>query len=240
MNHTITPFEETFILYDPNDPLSLISALLALTPILILQTYLSWLIITRDIESILVTAGQLSNEIFNKILKRVIKQQRPLVPVTIDLQMDIINMDLNIINDNNLDKLLYSLGPGFGMPSAHSQFLGFTLAFFTAQIWFNGIGQSKFYKSFYQIGLIVLNLAVCGSRIYLYYHDWWQVCIGNLIGIFCGLSFYLINCFLHESGLVQYILWKLPNWLQLNNVWYDKNCNLTNTFNNYNRKTLSN
>lgn len=233
MNHTIIPFDETFILYDPTDPLSLISALLALTPILVLQTYLSWLIITRDIESILVTLGQLTNELINKILKRLIKQQRPLVPVNINLNMDIINMDVSIVTDDNLNKLVYSLGPGFGMPSAHSQFLGFTLSFFTCQIWFNGVGQSKSHKFLYQLTFLVLNFAVCASRIYLLYHDWYQVIVGNLIGVAIGLLFYVFNNFLHACGFVDYILRKVPSFIQLNNMWSDRNHNLTQTYRKY-------
>lgn len=63
---------------NPDDPLSLLSAWLALLPQALMVVYASTVFVTREMEGLLMFAGQLACEAINWILKRAIKEHRPL------------------------------------------------------------------------------------------------------------------------------------------------------------------
>jgi dolichyldiphosphatase len=67
----------THVYYNPDDPLSLVSAYLALIPQALMVIYVTLIYARREIEVVLMFAGQLLCELANWILKRLIKEDRP-------------------------------------------------------------------------------------------------------------------------------------------------------------------
>ncbi|CCF58982.1 hypothetical protein KAFR_0F03860 [Kazachstania africana CBS 2517] len=193
MNLTIgedlIPFDDTFILYNPHDIISVLSVYLSLSPILILMFYLSWLIITREIESVIVACGQLSNEVLNKILKKLIKENRPYGITSLHY-----NSTIN-----------FNMGPGYGMPSAHSQFVGFFTVYFLLRIKY----KWKFVPVdhiLYSTLIATLGALVCFSRIYLCYHNLKQVVVGYSIGLLNGSLYYIFVDLVRSVGTIDYLL----------------------------------
>jgi len=62
---------------NPHDPLSLVSAWLALLPQALMVVYATTLFCTREVECALMLAGQLGCEAANFALKRAIREERP-------------------------------------------------------------------------------------------------------------------------------------------------------------------
>jgi dolichyldiphosphatase len=87
----------THVHYDPTSKLSHACAYLALVPQALCITYASLIWSTREIEILLMFAGQMGCEALNWVLKRYIREDRP-------TQM---------------------MGKGYGMPSSHAQFVAF-------------------------------------------------------------------------------------------------------------------
>ncbi|CAI4494140.1 CIC_collapsed_G0020790.mRNA.1.CDS.1 [Saccharomyces cerevisiae] len=136
-NPNVIPFDDTYILYDSHDFLSFLSAYFSLMPILVLAFYLSWFIITRELEACIVAFGQLMNEIFNNVIKNIIKQPRP------------VSFGASFQND--------TIRSGYGMPSAHSQFMGFCFTYNSLKIYF--LEESKLLRKmhfFWCIGFIIV------------------------------------------------------------------------------------
>lgn len=67
----------THVFYNPNDPLSLLSAYLALIPQGLMVIYVTLIYSRREIEVLLMFVGQLLCEGANWRLKRLIKEDRP-------------------------------------------------------------------------------------------------------------------------------------------------------------------
>jgi len=67
----------THVHYDPADPISHACAYLALVPQALVITYVALIWSTREVEILLMFAGQMGCEAFNWLLKRTIKEQRP-------------------------------------------------------------------------------------------------------------------------------------------------------------------
>jgi len=67
----------THVHYDPADPVSHACAYLALVPQALVITYVALIWSTREVEILLMFAGQMGCEAFNWLLKRTIKEQRP-------------------------------------------------------------------------------------------------------------------------------------------------------------------
>lgn len=97
----------THVQYDAQDPLAKLLALVTLSPIFLLCSYVTIILYRRELTFLNALVGQLGCEGVNWGLKRLIRQPRP--------------------HSN--------LGKGYGMPSSHSQFLGFFCAFFLAHFW---------------------------------------------------------------------------------------------------------
>jgi len=62
---------------DPHDPISLLSAWLALLPQALMIVYATALFCTREVECALMLAGQLACEAANFVLKWFIREERP-------------------------------------------------------------------------------------------------------------------------------------------------------------------
>lgn len=74
---TLASLSLTHVRYDPTDPLSWLSAHLALVPQALTITYVALIYGTREIEILLMFAGQMGCEGLNWILKRYIREERP-------------------------------------------------------------------------------------------------------------------------------------------------------------------
>ncbi|KAK3325512.1 hypothetical protein B0H66DRAFT_127034 [Apodospora peruviana] len=89
----------THVYYNPDDPVSLLCAWLALVPQALCVVYVTLIWSTREAEVALMFAGQLGCEAVNFALKRLIKEERP--------------------------ARIHRTGKGYGMPSSHAQFAVF-------------------------------------------------------------------------------------------------------------------
>ncbi|KAK5732079.1 hypothetical protein LTR17_010787 [Elasticomyces elasticus] len=67
----------THVHYDPADPISHACAYLALVPQALVITYAALMWSTREVEIILMFAGQMGCEALNWVLKRTIREERP-------------------------------------------------------------------------------------------------------------------------------------------------------------------
>ncbi|KAI5806636.1 phosphatidic acid phosphatase type 2/haloperoxidase [Peziza echinospora] len=160
----------THVYYNPHDPLSLVSAWLALVPqaLVISYTVLSWG--QREIELILMFVGQLGCEAVNWALKRLIKENRP-------TQMH---------------------GKGYGMPSSHSQFVAFFSVYITLWVFFRNRHLSPT-KSLAISSISLLSAAaICASRIYLSYHTPKQVLAGIVAGVVIAVAWFCVTSFLRH------------------------------------------
>ncbi|ODV94610.1 hypothetical protein PACTADRAFT_76238 [Pachysolen tannophilus NRRL Y-2460] len=205
------PFDHTYVLYNPSDPISLISAIFSLLPIEILIFYFSWFLITREIEPVIIAFGQVINDIINNIIKHLIKQERPRPEF---LSVGIFKAN-GTINTGSLNKSLE-----YGMPSAHSQFMGFFCCYFLLKIiyqWPNLNKLNKFYLCFI---FIICSIGVVFSRIYLMYHTIEQTLVGVIFGCFLGSCYFLIVCIARDIGIIRWIV----NWNFLQKFYIKDSC----------------
>ncbi|OGM50187.1 PAP2 domain protein [Aspergillus bombycis] len=174
----------THVHYNPNDPLSFLSAWLALVPQALCVTYVTLIWATREVEVLLMFAGQMGCEALNFVLKRIIQEERP-------KQM---------------------LGKGYGMPSSHAQFVAYFAVYLGLFLTFRHNPthpESSFHiliRIVLAMGLSVGAGAVAISRIYLNYHTPKQVLAGCGAGIGCAFAWFLVTAFLRTHGWLDWIL----------------------------------
>lgn len=82
-------------------------------------------------------------------------------------------------------------GVDWGMPSGHAQIIALTATFWTMYLWKNE-KQSNLRKWIATIFLLAIAIFVGYSRVYLGYHNWFQVAVGYIIGILEGWWFYYL------------------------------------------------
>jgi dolichyldiphosphatase len=143
---------------------------------------------TREVEIMLMFAGQMVSEALNFALKRLIKEERP-------KQMN---------------------GKGYGMPSSHAQFVGFFSVALTLFLLLRHTPPKKTLASHTplhivtRIGLSILALFCAGlvavSRIYLNYHTPKQVFVGWMAGVICAFAWFLSTAILRRIGLLAWTL----------------------------------
>ncbi|KAI5820117.1 PAP2 domain protein [Pyronema omphalodes] len=156
----------THVYYNPNDYLSLLSAWLALLPQAMMVVYATTIFCTRELECFLMFAGQLSCELVNFVLKRVVREERP--------------------------KLLH--GKGYGMPSSHAQFSSYFFLYLTLLLLLRNLGGPRlptWRRYFYVFAALVGSVSVAVSRVYLNYHTQKQVIVGYLAGLGWALIWYI-------------------------------------------------
>ncbi|KAJ9099151.1 hypothetical protein QFC21_004030 [Naganishia friedmannii] len=89
----LVPLDYTHVLYDPSThPVGPVLALLTLSPFFLFSAYTAVIVINRPLSVVNLLVGQLGNEVWNGVLKKSLKGERPWV-----------------------------VGDGWGMPSSHSQ-----------------------------------------------------------------------------------------------------------------------
>ncbi|KAI7833730.1 phosphatidic acid phosphatase type 2/haloperoxidase [Kickxella alabastrina] len=127
----------------------------------------------REVAGILLLLGQLANEAFNLVLKQMVKIDRP--------------------NPH--------LGDGYGMPSSHSQFMGFFVVY-VAMFLETRVTTKAAHKLIVQVGAIALCVPIIFSRVYLGYHTFLQVLVGSAIGLVAGFAWYqFIERAVYPSGI---------------------------------------
>lgn len=189
-NITLVPFDHTYILYTPENPLSLPLAASSLLPILILVFLFSWHLLTREIEPCLFAAGHVCNDIISGVFKNMVKYPRP------------------------LNGQIFKKGGGlvWGMPSSHSQFMAFWLVYTSLMYIVNN--PVRKYRLVEKIGYSLAGLCVVGvvvaSRIVFEYHNWCQVIVGLLLGSVLSSAYYSFVCVLREYGVLDCILMAGP------------------------------
>ncbi|KAJ4287618.1 hypothetical protein N0V90_012321 [Kalmusia sp. IMI 367209] len=176
----------THVHYNPSDRISYLCAWLALVPQGLCVVYATLIWSNREIEIILMFAGQMACEALNWCLKRYIKEERP--------------REMH--------------GKGYGMPSSHAQFVTFfsiTLAFFLLFRHVPHPTETHTPLTFFQrFALSILALisaaAVATSRIYLSYHTPKQVLVGCLAGAIFAVAWFGFTTFLRRAGWIEWIL----------------------------------
>ncbi|KAK0638670.1 phosphatidic acid phosphatase type 2/haloperoxidase [Cercophora newfieldiana] len=216
MADDITPLASlslTHVYYNPSDPLSLLSAYLALLPQALIIVYTTLLLSTREAEVALTFAGQLVCEALNFALKRLIKEERP-------------------------RHILDSATKGYGMPSSHAQFVAFwavTVGLFLLvrhrpgerratrekggiEGWMHG-EWGVLERAAVSGCALGLAGAVAWSRIYLGYHTEKQVVVGWVAGVVIAIVWYVVTTVVREFGLLEWAL-ELPvaRWFRLRDL----------------------
>lgn len=195
LDPVLIPFDDTYILYDPNDVLSYVLVYYSLLPIGILIFYFSWFISSRELEAVIIAGGQVVNEALNNIIKNIIKEPRP-ASIGSSFQKDTIRS-------------------AYGMPSAHSQFMGFFVMYWSLKVvlhW-RGLSNARKLSSILAMGFTTVMVAV--SRIYLGYHTAFQVCVGVALGGFFGSMYYMAVGIVRYMGLIDWVL----GWTFCKRLW---------------------
>lgn len=201
-NPNLIPFDDTYILYDKSDPISFVCAYFSLLPIGILIFEFSWFITTRELESCIMAAGQVANEIFNNIVKDLVKQPRPFM-----------------FGDSFQQDTIRSC---YGMPSAHSQFMGFFATYASLRFLYRWKSLSNRKRVGGCSFVALLAFLVCFSRVYLHYHSLEQVLVGVTLGSALGSTYYVVVSIIREIGLIDWLLaWRLCDYLHVKD-----SCNL--------------
>jgi dolichyldiphosphatase len=178
----------THVYYDPDDPLSLFCAYLALIPQGLCVVYVTLVLFTREVEIGLTFTGQVACEVLSFVLKRLIKEQRP-------PRMH---------------------GNGYGMPSSHAQFMAFwslsVVLFLLVRHRPPAASTAKHPDASYHqpwsfvqrlgVGVAAVALAAltAWSRIYLNYHTPRQVVAGLGAGILFALVWFAAVGVLRATG----------------------------------------
>ncbi|KAK7206033.1 hypothetical protein BZA70DRAFT_294343 [Myxozyma melibiosi] len=168
----------TYVSYDSSDPLAAFFAWISLVPQTIGVLDVAFILSRREAETILVLCGQTACEIANILLKLVLAQERP----------------------------QHGSQFGYGMPSAHAQFMSFYATYITLWMFFRAHQFTPFKRWSRAIGLYILSILVCISRVYLSYHSTEQVLVGYLVGVILACIYFFAVVLIREFGLLDYLL----------------------------------
>ncbi|KPI37934.1 putative dolichyldiphosphatase [Cyphellophora attinorum] len=184
----LTSLSLTHALYDPTDPISHISAYLALTPQFFVCIYVTLIWATREVEVLLMFAGQMACEALNFVAKRLLKGVRP----------------------------TEHIGKGYGMPSSHAQFAAYFCLHLTLflvlrhqtsqQTSTSHRPTSKIERLALSILVSFVAFLVATSRIYLNYHTPLQVWTGFGIGLAFAVLWFGFTTYLRSNGWVDWAL----------------------------------
>lgn len=183
----------THVYYDPDDPISLFCAYLALLPQALCIVYATLILSTREVEVLFMFAGQMGCEALNFLLKRLIKEERP--------------------------RKIH--GKGYGMPSSHAQFVAFwsvSLALFLLlrhkpsadrQTQAHGRPWSLLERMAISVAAGGVAAATAWSRTYLNYHTPRQVIVGSAAGVIIALAWFAVTSLFRHTGFLAWCL-ELP------------------------------
>jgi len=196
----------THVLYDDSSLFSLGLAMITLSPILLMASYAALAVQTRELLIITMWAGQFFGELLNWLIKRAIKQDRP----------------------------IQSIGNGYGFPSSHSQYMAYFTSFLLCHLYYRHRFSSTGYpvldfiwRMLVYVGLLGWAGLVAYSRYYLGYHNAYQILWGLFIGAGLGVSLYLLAEVIPDRyptsalGRAKFMLLDHPiiAWLQIRDGW---------------------
>ncbi|KAJ1891507.1 hypothetical protein LPJ66_006880 [Kickxella alabastrina] len=177
-HYQLKSFGLTHFQYQQGDHVGKALAFSSLIPIFLVVMETTVVLSRREVAGILLLLGQLANEAFNLVLKQMIKIERP--------------------NPH--------LGDGYGMPSSHSQFMGFFVVY-VAMFLETRVTTKAAHKLIVQVGAIALCVPIIFSRVYLGYHTFLQVLGGSAVGLVAGFAWYqFIERVVYPSGIVDMFL----------------------------------
>lgn len=161
----------TNVEFDSSDPIAYTFAYITLSPLAIVVAYATTIIARRELTSINMFVGQLACEFLNALLKKLLKEKRP------------------------IDKL----GDGYGMPSSHAQFIAYFTTFSILYLYTRITFSQNLWKFPITLSLIILLISVSYSRIYLNYHTTKQVLVGNIFGMSFALIWFILTEYILRS-----------------------------------------
>ncbi|ORX69553.1 hypothetical protein DL89DRAFT_316893 [Linderina pennispora] len=123
-------FSLTHFQYEDGDILGQFLALMSLIPIFFIVMEATIVLSRRELAGLVLFVGQLLNELFNFVLKELIREERP----------------------------HSELGDGFGMPSSHAQFMG--LVQLGALVLGILVAVSRVYLNYHTVRQVVAGVAV--------------------------------------------------------------------------------
>ncbi|KAG7196021.1 uncharacterized protein KQ657_000028 [Scheffersomyces spartinae] len=143
--------------------------------------------------------GHLMGEVANKIIKEIVRQPRP------DFHKD--------FGANS--------GLTYGMPLAHSQFMGFLSVYTSLLIIYRVPRLLGQWKIFGCVLMFSMASAVAFSRVYLLYHTIEQVIVGVSLGLVLGLGYFTITEAARDLGLIDWVLlWPLIRFWYVRDLYY--------------------
>ena len=158
---------------------------------------------TREIEIVLLGAGQFACEVLNFALKRLIKEERP--------------PRMN--------------GNGYGMPSSHAQFVTFFAVSMALFLLFRHQPPAPEHKRnnhtpltlpervFWSVVGLMGALTVAWSRIYLNYHTGKQVLVGCTAGSVIAITWFIATGILRRRGWIDWALeTPIARWLRVRDL----------------------
>jgi len=152
------PLDFTYVVYTRGDLLSLCLAYLTFLPVIVAIILTSAVALRRDVEAIYQLVGVLMSESVNVVLKRIIRQPRP----------------------------MGSVKRGYGMPSDHAQFTLFCIVYLS--FWLKKrVSLPVSWKRLLMLSIFSLGIVVCCSRVHLGVHTLEQVLAGACVGAFLGM-----------------------------------------------------
>ncbi|KAI1424404.1 phosphatidic acid phosphatase type 2/haloperoxidase [Xylaria sp. FL1777] len=200
---SLTSFSLTHVHYDPTDRISYLCAWLALVPQALCVMYVTLIWSTREIEIVLLGAGQFACEVLNFALKRLIKEERP--------------PRMN--------------GKGYGMPSSHAQFVTFFAVSMALFLLFrhqppgperrkrNHNPMTMLERAFWSAAGLLGALTVAWSRLYLNYHTEKQVLVGCSAGSAIAITWFVVTSILRRIGLVTWVVeTPIAKWLRVRDL----------------------
>jgi len=193
--HQLASLSLTHVHYNPRDPLSYLAAWLALVPQALCVIYITLIWASREVEVLLMFAGQVGCETLNFGLKRWIREERP--------------------------KQMF--GKGYGMPSSHSQFVAFFSLYLALFLLRRHAPNPSITAVIERVVVSVLAgvaaAAVSVSRIYLNYHTPRQVLAGYLAGSVFAVLWFGGTAYLRCSGWIDWLLdWELARMARLRDL----------------------
>lgn len=173
------------VLYRPGDLVGFCCAVASLIPPWYLFAHLAVFLCRREAQDLWFGIGQVVCEGSNKVFKYLLRSPRPPNPV------------LNMPKES------------FGMPSAHSQFMGYVFGYTLLQVLASK--RTPFWERVFHVGAIGFLAALVGfSRWYLYYHSASQVLGGLGIGALLGMAWFAASRPLRKWGVVDWLLTLWP------------------------------
>ncbi|KAH9493240.1 Dolichyldiphosphatase 1 [Bulinus truncatus] len=195
----------THVEYPKGDLLGFVLAWFSLLPFILIVSFITMILLRRDLHTAAFFAGLLINEVINIIIKHIFQEPRPV-------------------------RGRQNLYTEYGMPSSHTQFMWFFSSYFALFLLLRLYKNHSLIDDMWKYvcaGVGVLcAIIVSWSRIYLGYHTMSQVLVGSFLGIVLGTLWFinvhilltplfpllassLIGEFfmLRDSTLIPHVLW---------------------------------